>query len=234
MFYSLVQDHIVYALSTTEKIGVLEHDDNGDAMAMVDRYTSDITPSEAEWRLAAESSVLLAKAYEATQLLQGLRTPADQTYVVIFNLWTYCKNAPTKQFQIPCPPAPGSTDVRYVTKHWSELHPSVRKSVELLQTQLFNRFISNGPCVPMMIMMMLNPLMAWPPQWLTGQQASVAEMHFDRRYRAAKRALGLDDPSSPSSSSSSSPRACTPIRSPGSLLSYGKRQFDSPAKEVRF
>ena len=86
----------------------------------------------------------------------------------------------------------------------------------------------------MMIMMMLNPLMMWPPEWLTEQQVAVAEMHFDRRYRAAKRALGQDDPSSPSSSSSSSPQACSPVRSPGSLLSYGMRQFDSPVKEVRF
>ena len=66
VFDSLVQDHIVFALSTTDKIGVLEHDDNGDAMSMVDRNTSDITPSETEWRLAAESSVLLGKVYEAT------------------------------------------------------------------------------------------------------------------------------------------------------------------------
>ena len=46
----------------------------------------------------------------------------------------------------------------------------------------------------MMIMMMLNPLMKWPPQWLTEKQVAVAEMHFERRYRAAKRALGQDDP----------------------------------------
>ena len=230
----MIQHHIEYALSSTEKIGVLEHDDNGDAVSMVERNTSDIAPSALEWRLAAESSVLLGKAYEATQLLQGLRTPPDQTYVVIFNLWTYCRDAHTKKFSIPSPPAPGSTAVQYVSKHWSELHPAVKKSIYLLEIQLFNRFISNGPCVPMMIMMKLNPLMKWPPDWLSEQQVAVADMHFARRYRAAKQALGLGDPSSPSSSSSSSsPRACTPVQSPGSLLSYGMRQFDSPVDEVR-
>ena len=67
----------------------------------------------------------------------------------------------------------------------------------------------------MMIMMILNPLMKWPPQWLTEKQVTVAEMHFERRYRAAKRALGQDDHSV-------------------SLLSCSMRQFDSPVKEVRF
>ena len=67
----------------------------------------------------------------------------------------------------------------------------------------------------MMIMMILNPLMKWPPQWLTEKQVAVAEMHFERRYRAAKRALGQDDHSV-------------------SLLSYSMRQFDSPVMEGRF
>ena len=72
----------------------------------------------------------------------------------------------------------------------------------------------------MMIMMILNPLMKWPPQWLTEKQVAVAEMHFERRYRAAKRALGQDDHS-----------VSLVVFF---LLSYSMRQFDSPVKEVRF
>jgi len=123
-----------------------------------------------------------------------------------------CNWPPRSWFRTLSPPAPGPTVVQSVTKHWSERHPSVKKSVKLSEIQLSKRFISNAPCAPQVMMMKLSPLLKFFPAWLSEQQVAVADMHFARSYRAAKQALGLVGPSSASSSSSPPPRAAAPAR----------------------
>ena len=70
-----------------------------------------IRPTDEEWNLAAEASTVLRPAYEATQHLQGLRLTPDQSFIAIHNLYRMCKDAHSKVFKIPQPPAPGSTEV---------------------------------------------------------------------------------------------------------------------------
>ena len=102
--------HIEHALNGAGTVNVMTYDENGDVV-MVAKPVTDIRPTDEEWNLAAEASTLLRPAYEATQHLQGLRLTPDQSFIAIHNLYKMCKDAHSKVFEIPQPPAPGSTEV---------------------------------------------------------------------------------------------------------------------------
>ena len=112
----------------------------------------------------------------------------------------------------------------YVHRHFRDLQPSTRRAIQLLEMQLYNRFIASGPAMANMVAMCSNPIFEWPPTFLTSQQAIVAKMHHAAALTDAEAALGAIVPASPRRSS----LELVP-RSSESLLSYGMRSFEPEA-----
>jgi len=86
--------------------------------------------------------------------------------------------------------------VTYVYRHFQDLQPSVQRALQLLELQLYNRFIASGPAKAYMVAMCSNPTFEWPPTCLTSQQAIVAEMHHAAAVTDAEAALGAIEPAS--------------------------------------
>lgn len=89
----------------------------------------------------------------------------------------------------------------HVYRHFRDLQPSIKRAIQLLDLQLYNRFIAPGPAKANMVAMCSNPTFEWPPSFLTSQQAVVAEMHHAAAVTDAEAALGAIVPSSPKRSS---------------------------------
>ena len=169
---------ITHVLETATTMNVMTFDEDGE-VRMQSKQCSEITPTTTEWALAAEATVVLEPAYNATQLLQGVKTcPPNKAWVVVFNLHKYCAEAPTKTFRIPQPAAPGTTALTFVTRAYQYLHPATKRMISLLERQLFNRFIADGPNKTHMLAMQLDKSIAWPPVCLTSDQVAVAEAHM--------------------------------------------------------
>ena len=145
-----LKEHIVDSLSTNAKRNVLAFDEEGEGV-MVEEESANLAPTETEWRLAAEASVVLQPAYTATQHLQGLKNTPDRARLVIFNLFTFYDSIETKTLHVPLHPSPGSTALRYTPRQFNDLLDSVKCMARIVRDQVYNRFISKGPCVPCML-----------------------------------------------------------------------------------
>jgi hypothetical protein len=210
-----LKEHIVDSLSTNTKINVLSFDEEGEGV-MVEEDSANLLPSAKEWKLAAESSVALEPAYKATQHLQGLKNTPDKAWTVIFNLHTYLANVETHTFKVPVHPSPGTTTLRYIDRPYADLLPPVRCMLKLLSAQVYNRFISKGPCLPCMLALMLNPCLV-QTRYLTPGQLATAKWNL---ASAVDQALtDLADLAGPSSVSSSSSSPCLSSSPPASASS---------------
>ena len=136
----------------------------------------DITPTQEEWTLAAESHVVLEPAYKATQALQGVKTcPPNKAFLVVYNLYSWCVNADTSTFRIPVPALTGTTGVGFIRRKYEDLHPATKRMISLLADQLYERFICNGPNKTHFLCMQIDKSMKGPHSWLTKDQVAVAE-----------------------------------------------------------
>ena len=171
-----LKHHIVAVLEEKTSINVMTYDEDGEVVMKV-QACADITPTALEWTIAAESHVVLEPAYKATQVLQGVKTcPPNKAFFVVYNLYSWCVNAAaTSTFRIPVPALTGTTDVGFIRRKYVDLRPETKRMITLLGSQLYDRFICNGPNKTHFLCMQIDKSIKWPPSWLTGGQVAVAQ-----------------------------------------------------------
>ena len=97
--------------------------------------------------------------------------------------------AESTDYDIPVPPAPGSTELSYVKRPYRDLKPPVKAMITLPKDQLYNRLISAGPTKTALLALMGNPFLVWPLPFLTTDQVASAEAHFTETLGVAQAAL---------------------------------------------
>ena len=89
-----LKHHILHVLETQRTMNVMKT-----------QACADITPSQMEWTLAAETTVVLEPAFKATQMHQGVNTcPPNKACSWFPTCISGAPRRPPGRFAFPCPP----------------------------------------------------------------------------------------------------------------------------------